>query len=300
MFSFKVNRGVGENEGRPVFNIKNNDVTPEELVSRILSYLRTAIIDDRGFEKNTQIQAVIAVPINFNDKQIKAYKYACEIAKMDILDVISEPKAAIYAYGFNSVINANILVLRIGGTSFDVSIHNVQPENNIILKSYYFSTKLGGNDFDERIFQYFANDFKKIRNIDILTNIRSVRRLKNACERSKRTLSSTNSASIVIDSLINGVDLCTNITRDKFNELCIDLFDQIVSTIGQQLIEVGLSKFEISEIVLVGGSSRIPKIKSIVEDFFEGKKTPLNSINPDEVIAYGAMAYAGSLDLNKE
>ena len=104
----------------------------------------------------------------------------------------------------------------------------------------------------------------------------------------------------MIDSLINGVDLCTNITRDKFNELCIDLFDQIVSTIGQQLIEVGLSKFEISEIVLVGGSSRIPKIKSIVEDFFEGKKTPLNSINPDEVIAYGAMAYAVSLDLNKE
>jgi L1 cell adhesion molecule like protein len=239
--------------------------------------------------------AVITVPAYFNDSQRQATKDAGTIAALNVIRIINEPTAAAIAYGLDKHLESesNVLIFDLGGGTFDVSLLTI--ESGVFeVKATAGDTHLGGEDFDNRLVTYCADEFKKRNKLDISTNQRALRRLKTQCERAKRTLSSSTQANIEIDSLHEGIDFNFTISRARFESLCMDYFKMCLDPVEKVLKDAKMSKRDIHEVVLVGGSTRIPKVQEMIKNFFGGKE-PAKTINPDEAVAYGAAIQAGIL-----
>ncbi|KAJ9194292.1 hypothetical protein DTO166G4_3393 [Paecilomyces variotii] len=290
-FPFKV---VDKN-GKPVVEVEfkgeTKQFTPEEISSMVLTKMRETAESYLGGTVNN---AVVTVPAYFNDSQRQATKDAGLIAGLNVLRIINEPTAAAIAYGLDKKAEGerNVLIFDLGGGTFDVSLLTIE-EGIFEVKSTAGDTHLGGEDFDNRLVNHFVNEFKRKFKKDLTTNARALRRLRTACERAKRTLSSSAQTSIEIDSLYEGIDFYTSITRARFEELCQDLFRSTMDPVERVLRDAKVDKSSVHEIVLVGGSTRIPKIQKLVSDFFN--KEPNKSINPDEAVAYGAAVQAAIL-----
>lgn len=266
---------------------------PEEISSMVLTKMKEIADTYLGGKVN---DAVITVPAYFNDSQRQATKDAGAIAGLNVLRIINEPTAAALAYGLDKNLKGekNVLIFDLGGGTFDVSILSIDEGSLFEVKSTAGDTHLGGEDFDNRLVNHFVEEFKRKHHKDVSGNIRALRRLRTACERAKRTLSSSTEASLEIDALHEGVDFYSKITRARFEELCMDLFRSTLQPVERALTDAKLDKGAIHDVVLVGGSIRIPKIQKMLQDFFCGK--PLNlSINPDEAVAYGAAVQAAIL-----
>ena len=246
------------------------------------------------------VDAVITVPSHFNKAQFEAIKDAGIISGINILRMISEPTGGAIAFGFlNKTLmrEHNTLVFDLGGANLNITIMTIE-DNIFEVLSTSGASHLGGEDFNNRLINYFVYEFEFKHKWDIRGNARSMQRLRTACERAKRTLSSSAQASIEIDSLFEGVDFYTTITRARFEELCDDLFQRCLEYVKRALRDAKFDKGQIHDIVLVGGSTRIPKIQKLLQDFFNGKE--LNkSINPDEAVAYGAAVWAAVLSGDK-
>eukprot|EP00768_Dysnectes_brevis_P004963 gnl/Dysnectes_brevis/358_a396_5154.p1 GENE.gnl/Dysnectes_brevis/358_a396_5154~~gnl/Dysnectes_brevis/358_a396_5154.p1 ORF type:complete len:663 (+),score=193.32 gnl/Dysnectes_brevis/358_a396_5154:1129-3117(+) len=286
----------GEGGQKPLIKViykeEEKTFTPEEISSMILEKMKRIASDYLGKETN---QAVITVPAYFNDAQRQATKDAGRIARLDVLRIINEPTAAAIAYGLNnaSETEQNVLVFDLGGGTFDVSLLTID-DGIFEVKATAGDTHLGGEDFDSRMVNFFVADFKRKYRKDITGNPRAMRRLRTACERAKRALSASQTASIEVDSLYEGIDYYTNITRARFEALCMDLFRGTLDPVKRVLQDSKTSKGEVQEIVLVGGSIRIPKVQELIKEFFNGKE-PCRTINPDEAVAYGAAVQAAVL-----
>jgi heat shock protein 1/8 len=292
---FKVIAGTDDKPLIQVDYMNETKTFPaEQISSMILTYMKETA---EGYLGTSVQDAVITVPAYFNDAQRQATKDAGTIAGLNVLRVINEPTAAAIAYGVDKAScdsEKNILVFDLGGGTFDVSILNIDDGIFEVLATGG-DTHLGGEDLDNRMVEFLADEFKKKnRGKDPTDNARSMKRLRTACERAKRTLSSATQASIEIDALYEGIDFYTSITRAKFESLCDDLFKSCMIPVENALRDAKMDKGKIDEIVLVGGSTRIPKVQKLLQDFFNGKE--LNrSINPDEAVAYGAAIQAASL-----
>ena len=287
---------VEKEDGKPFIQVNYKDelkdFRPEELSAMILVKMKETAEAFLG-EKVTK--AVITCPAYFSDAQRQATKDAGMIAGLDVLRIINEPTAAAIAYGLDNVKNGEqtVLIFDLGGGTFDVSLLSID-DGVFEVKATAGDTHLGGEDFDSRIVQHFVTEFKRKHKKDLLSNPRSLRRLRTACEKAKRTLSSSAQASIEIDSLFDGIDFVSSITRAKFEELNQDLFLKCMEPVDKVLKDAHVSKGQVNQIVLVGGSSRIPKIQEMLSERFNGKE--LNrSINPDEAVAYGAAVQAALL-----
>uniref|UniRef100_A0A3B4UD02 Heat shock cognate 70 n=1 Tax=Seriola dumerili TaxID=41447 RepID=A0A3B4UD02_SERDU len=264
----------------------------EEISSMVLIKMKEI---SEAYLGKSVTNAVITVPAYFNDSQRQATKDAGVIAGLNVLRIINEPTAAAIAYGLDKKVGGerNVLIFDLGGGTFDVSILTIE-DGIFEVKSTAGDTHLGGEDFDNRMVNHFIGEFKRKFKKEINNNKRAVRRLRTACERAKRTLSSSTQASIEIDSLYEGTDFYTSITRARFEELNADLFRGTLEPVEKALRDAKMDKSQIHDIVLVGGSTRIPKIQKLLQDFFNGRD--LNkSINPDEAVAYGAAVQAAIL-----
>jgi len=291
-WSFKVIEKTGKPYIQVEFKGEIKDFTPEEISSMVLSKMKDTA---EAYLGSKVTNAVITVPAYFNDSQRQATKDAGLISGLNVLRIINEPTAAAIAYGLDKKVvgEKNILIFDLGGGTFDVSLLTIE-DGIFEVKATAGDTHLGGEDFDNRLVNHFAQEFKRKYKKDITGNARSLRRLRTACERAKRTLSSSAQTSIEIDSLFEGIDFYTSITRARFEELCQDLFRSTIDPVEKVIRDAKLDKTGIDEIVLVGGSTRIPKIQKLVSDFFNGKE-PNKSINPDEAVAYGAAVQAAIL-----
>ncbi|KAL7006560.1 Hsp70 chaperone [Cystobasidiomycetes sp. EMM_F5] len=293
-FSFKV---VSKNGDKPVIQVEykgeTKDFTPEEISAMVLLKMKETA---EAFLGGNVTEAVVTVPAYFNDSQRQATKDAGSIAGLKVLRIINEPTAAAIAYGLDRKGESgekNVLIFDLGGGTFDVSLLTIE-EGIFEVKATAGDTHLGGEDFDNRLVNHFVQEFKRKNKKDLSGNPRALRRLRTACERAKRTLSSAASTSIEIDSLFEGIDFYTSITRARFEELCQDLFRSTMEPVEKVLRDSKIDKNSVNEIVLVGGSTRIPRIQKLVSDFFNGKE-PNKSINPDEAVAYGAAVQAAIL-----
>ena len=261
----------------------------EEISAMVLQKLKQTASDYLGKEVK---DAIVTVPAYFNDSQRQATKDAGIISGLNVLRIINEPTAAAIAYGLdkNYQTERNVLIFDLGGGTFDVSLLSLE-EGLFEVKATNGHTHLGGEDFDNRLVEYCAGEFRRKYSIDLKENAKALRRVRAACEKAKRALSAATQATVDIDALMDGQDLNVTITRSKFEDLCIDLFKKCIPPLENVLKDGKLSKSEINEVVLVGGSTRIPKIVSMVQEFFNGKE-PNKSINPDEAVAYGAAVQA--------
>ncbi|ORX83005.1 hsp70-like protein [Basidiobolus meristosporus CBS 931.73] len=271
---------------------ETKEFSPQEISSMVLVKMKE--VAEAKLGKAVQ-KAVVTVPAYFNDSQRQATKDAGSIAGLEVLRIINEPTAAAIAYGLDSKTNTekNVLIFDLGGGTFDVSLLTING-GIFAVKATAGDTHLGGEDFDHTLLEHFKQDFKRKHKLDLSDDARAVRRLRTACERAKRTLSSLTQTTVEIDSLYQGIDYQANITRAKFEELNNALFDNTIEPVKKVLKDSKFAKSEVDEIVLVGGSTRIPKIQSLLQEFFDGKE--LNkSINPDEAVAYGAAVQAAVL-----
>jgi L1 cell adhesion molecule like protein len=291
-FSFKVVDAQGKPKIQVEYKGETKQFTPEEISSMVLTKMKETA---EAYLGDTVKDAVVTVPAYFNDSQRQATKDAGVIAGLNVLRIINEPTAAAIAYGLDKKTagEKNVLIFDLGGGTFDVSILTIE-DGIFEVKATAGDTHLGGEDFDNRLVSHFVEEFKRKHKKDLSSNARALRRLRTACERAKRTLSSAAQTSIEIDSLFEGVDFYTSITRARFEELCADLFRGTLDPVEKCLRDSKLDKNSIHEIVLVGGSTRIPKIQKLVTDYFNGKE-PNKSINPDEAVAYGAAVQAAIL-----
>nr|XP_018914257.1 PREDICTED: major heat shock 70 kDa protein Ab-like [Bemisia tabaci] len=266
---------------------------PEEVSSMVLTKMKETA---EAFLGDKVRDAVITVPAYFNDSQRQATKDAGAIAGLNVLRIINEPTAAALAYGLDKNLKGerNVLIFDLGGGTFDVSILTIDEGSLFEVKSTAGDTHLGGEDFDNRLVNHLADEFKRKYKKDLKTNPRALRRLRTAAERAKRTLSSSTEASIEIDALFDGVDFYTKVSRARFEELCSDLFRSTLAPVEKALTDAKMDKSAIHDVVLVGGSTRIPKVQSLLQNFFCGKSLNL-SINPDEAVAYGAAVQAAIL-----
>lgn len=293
---FKV---INKND-KPLIQVEymgeTKEFTPEEISAMVLSKMKQIAEAYLG-EKVTE--AVITVPAYFGDSQRQATKDAGTIAGLNVKRIINEPTAAILAYGLDKKQSKETknLVFDLGGGTFDVSLLSIDDGVFEVLATGG-NGHLGGEDFDNRMVAHFVTEFKRKHKKDLMSNPRALRRLRTACENAKRTLSSSSQASIEIDSLFEGIDFYSSITRARFEELNADLFRQTLQCVEQVLSDAKVSKSEVDEVILVGGSTRIPKIQQMLSDYFGGKE--LNkSINPDEAVAYGAAVQAAILSGTK-
>ncbi|XP_069491279.1 heat shock 70 kDa protein-like [Ambystoma mexicanum] len=289
---FKVVSDGGKPKVQVEYKGESKTFSPEEVSSMVLTKMKEIA---EAYLGHPVSNAVITVPAYFNDSQRQATKDAGVIAGLNVLRIINEPTAAAIAYGLDKSGRGerNVLIFDLGGGTFDVSILTID-DGIFEVKATAGDTHLGGEDFDNRMVNHFIEEFKRKHKKDISQNKRAVRRLRTACERVKRTLSSSTQASIEIDSLYEGIDFYTSITRARFEELCADLFRGTLDPVEKSLRDAKLDKAQIHDIVLVGGSTRIPKIQKLLQDFFNGRE--LNkSINPDEAVAYGAAVQAAIL-----
>merc|ERR1711985_124095 len=238
---------------------------------------------------------VVTVPAYFNDSQRQATKDAGAIAGLNVLRIINEPTAAAIAYGLDKKTSGerNVLIFDLGGGTFDVSLLTID-DGIFEVKATAGDTHLGGEDFDNRMVNHFVQEFKRKHKKDFTSNPRAMRRLRTACERAKRNLSSSANAQIEIDSLYEGVDFYSSITRARFEDLCADLFRGTLDPVEKVLKDSKADKGSVHEVVLVGGSTRIPKVQELITNYFNGKE-PCRSINPDEAVAYGAAVQANIL-----
>jgi len=287
---------IKDDGGKPLIEVsykcEKKTFTPEEISSMILTKMKET---GESYLGGTVKDAVITVPAYFNDSQRQATKDAGAIAGLNVLRVINEPTAAAIAYGLDKVKGkeSNVLIFDLGGGTFDVSILSID-DGIFEVKATAGDTHLGGEDFDSRLVQHFMSEFKRKHKKDLSSSKRSLRRLRTACERAKRTLSSQANASVELESIFEGVDFYSSITKARFEDLCADLFRGCLVPVEKVLKDSGLGKSEIDEIVLVGGSTRIPKVQELLSKFFNDKE--LNkSINPDEAVAYGAAVQAAVL-----
>ncbi|XP_043940276.1 heat shock cognate 71 kDa protein-like [Protopterus annectens] len=289
---FKVICDGGKPKVQVEYKGETKSFNPEEISSMVLIKMKETA---EAYLGHTVTNAVVTVPAYFNDSQRQATKDAGVIAGLNVLRIINEPTAAAIAYGLDQKGRGerNVLIFDLGGGTFDVSILTID-DGIFEVKATAGDTHLGGEDFDNRMVSHFIEEFKRKHKKDISQNKRAVRRLRTACERAKRTLSSSTQASIEIDSLFDGVDFYTSITRARFEELNSDLFRGTLDPVEKSLKDAKLDKSSIHDVVLVGGSTRIPKIQKLLQDFFNGRE--LNkSINPDEAVAYGAAVQAAIL-----
>ncbi|EPY78080.1 heat shock cognate protein [Camelus ferus] len=291
---------VVNDAGRPKVQVKYKGETkslyPEEVSSVVLTKMEETA---EAYLGKTVTNADVTVPTYFNDSQHQATKDAGTIAGLKVLRIINEPTAAAIANGLDEKVGAerNVLIFDLGGGTFDVSTLTIE-DGIFDVKSTAGDTHFGGEDFDNRIVNHFIAEFKRKHKKDISENKRAVRRLCTACERAKCTLSSSTQVSIEIDSLYEGIDFYTSITRARFEELNADLFCGTLDPVEKAPRDAKLDKSQIHDIVLVGGSTRIPRIQKLLQDFFNGKE--LNkSINPDEAVAYGAAVQAAILSGDK-
>ena len=282
--------------GKPIFQVEHEGQTkqfsPEQISAMVLSKMKQIASTYLGEDVT---DAVITVPAYFNDSQRQSTKDAGRIAGLNVIRIINEPTAASLAYGLDktSEKESNVLIFDFGGGTHDVTLLTLE-DGLFQVRATSGNSFLGGEDLDNRIVNWCVEDFKRRYNKDISSSAKSLRRLRTACERAKRTLSSTAQATIEIDSLFDGIDYNTTLSRARFEELCQDLFRKTMDPVENVLKDSKMDKSQINEIVIVGGSSRIPKIKSMLSDFFNGKK--LNeSVNPDEAVAYGAAVQAAIL-----
>lgn len=285
---FKV---IKQNGDKPAIQVKyqNKDkvFTPEEISSMVLLKMKETA---ESYLAKSVSKAVVTVPAYFNDAQRQATKDAGTIAGLDIIRIINEPTAAAIAYGLNKNLKEgeerNVLIFDLGGGTFDVSLLSIDKDI-FEVKATAGDTHLGGEDFDNRLVEYFCQEFKRKNKLDIGENARALRRLRTACENAKRNLSTSTTTNIQLDSLMEGIDFSSNITRAKFEQLCIDLFRSTLEPVKKVLNDAKMDKSQVHDVVLVGGSTRIPKIRDLLREFFNNKE--LNqSINPDEAVAYGA------------
>jgi L1 cell adhesion molecule like protein len=296
LWPFKVIKG---DDSKPMIGVTLNkeekQYCPEEISSMVLQKMKQTAEMYLG---STVQDAVITVPAYFNDSQRQATKDAAQIAGLNALRIINEPTAAAIAYGLDKKKDGkatNILIYDMGGGTFDVSL--LKMEDGIFeVRATAGDTHLGGEDFDNRIVEHCLKEFeRKNKGTDVATNHRALRRLRTQCERAKRTLSSNTTATIEIDSLVDGIDFTLTLSRAKFEEMNMDYFKNSMDPVSKVLKDANCKKTEVSEVVLVGGSTRIPKVQELLETFMDGKK-PCRSINPDEAVAYGAAVQAAILN----
>jgi L1 cell adhesion molecule like protein len=292
-WSYKVVSGKSDKATVEIeFKGEKKRFEPEEISSMVLTKMKETA---ETFLGKTVTDAVVTVPAYFNDSQRQATKDAASIAGLNCLRIINEPTAAAIAYGLDKDKSKemNVLIFDLGGGTFDVSLLTIE-DGIFEVKATAGDTHLGGEDFDSRLVRHFIQEFKRKNKKDISDNPRALRRLRTASEKAKRTLSSTAQTSVEIDSLYEGVDFYTSITRARFEELNADLFRKCMEPVEKVIKDAKMDKTTVDEIVLVGGSTRIPKIQQMLSDFFNGKE--LNkSINPDEAVAYGAAVQAAIL-----
>lgn len=290
---FKVVNDCGKPKIQVEYKGEIKKFAPEEISSMVLTKMKDTA---EAFLGCPVRDAVITVPAYFNDSQRQATKDAGTIAGLNVLRIINEPTAAALAYGLDKNLKGerNVLIFDLGGGTFDVSILTIDQGSLFEVKSTAGDTHLGGEDFDNRLVNHLADEFKRKFRKDLRENPRALRRLRTAAERAKRTLSSSTEASIEIDALYEGIDFYTKVSRARFEELCADLFRSTLQPVEKALKDAKLDKASIDDVVLVGGSTRIPKIQTLLQNYFNGK--PLNlSINPDEAVAYGAAVQAAIL-----
>ncbi|KAF4833353.1 Ribosome-associated molecular chaperone SSB1 [Colletotrichum tropicale] len=288
---------VVDDNGSPKVSVdylgETKTFSPQEISSMVL--LKMKEIAETKIGKKVE-KAVITVPAYFNDNQRQATKDAGAIAGLNVLRIINEPTAAAIAYGLGagkSGKERNVLIYDLGGGTFDVSLLNIQG-GVFTVKATAGDTHLGGQDFDTNLLEHCKKDFQRKTKKDLSGDARALRRLRTACERAKRTLSSGAQTTIEIDSLFDGEDFTTQITRARFEELNAKAFNGTIEPVAQVLKDAAIEKSGVDEIVLVGGSTRIPRIQKLLSEFFDGKKLE-KSINPDEAVAYGAAVQAGIL-----
>ena len=289
---FTVKNGIG---GKPMIEVQYKGEAKafgaEEISAMVLSKMKMVAETYLGQDVTS---AVITVPAYFNDSQRQATKDAGAISGLNVLRIINEPTAAAIAYGLDKRgEEKNVLIFDLGGGTFDVSLLTIE-DGIFEVKATAGDTHLGGEDFDSRMVDYFRQEFKRKNRKDISKDERALRRLRTSCERAKRTLSSVTQAHIEIDALFDGVDFQSTITRARFEEMNMDYFRKCLEPVGKVLQDAKISKNKVDEIVLVGGSTRIPKLQQMLKQFFNGKE--LNkSINPDEAVAFGATVQAAIL-----
>ncbi|XP_060880521.1 heat shock protein 68-like [Metopolophium dirhodum] len=290
---FKVVDDFGKPKIQVEFKGERKVFAPEEISSMVLTKMKETA---EAYLGRAVTDAVITVPAYFNDSQRQATKDAGAIAGLNVMRIINEPTAAALAYGLDKNLKGerNVLIFDLGGGTFDVSVLQIDEGSIFEVKSTAGDTHLGGEDFDNRLVSHLAEEFKRKSKKDVHANPRALRRLRTAAERAKRTLSSSSEATIEIDALMEGIDFYTRVSRARFEELCADLFRSTLQPVEKALTDAKLDKGDIHDVVLVGGSTRIPKIQSLLQNYFCGK--PLNlSINPDEAVAYGAAVQAAIL-----
>ncbi|GFP87106.1 luminal-binding protein 5 [Phtheirospermum japonicum] len=286
---------VVNKDGKPYVQVKIRDgetkvFSPEEISAMILQKMKETAESYLGKKIKS---AVVTVPAYFNDAQRQATKDAGTIAGLHVARIINEPTAAAIAYGLDKQGDKNILVFDLGGGTFDVSVLTIDSGVFEVLATSG-DTHLGGEDFDHRVMDYFVKLIKKKHNKDISQDKRALGKLRRECERAKRALSSQHQVRVEIESLFDGVDFSEPLTRARFEELNMDLFKRTMGPVKRALEDAGLRKTEIHEIVLVGGSTRIPKVQEMLRDLFDGKE-PSKGVNPDEAVAYGAAVQGGIL-----
>ena len=289
---FKLISGT---DGKPTIRVQykgeSKTFSAEEISSMVLTKMKQIAEAYLGKEVKN---AVITVPAYFNDSQRQATKDAGTIAGLNVMRIINEPTAAAIAYGLDQKGGEkNILIFDLGGGTFDVSLLSIE-DGIFEVKATAGDTHLGGEDFDNRLVEFFTQEFNRKYHKNLTTSQRALRRLRTACERAKRTLSSSTQAYIEIDSLFEGIDFNSQITRARFEELNMDYFRKTMAPVEKVLRDAKLSKSQVDEVVLVGGSSRIPKVQQLLQEFFNGKEL-CQSINPDEAVAYGATVQAAVL-----
>merc|ERR1712127_505273 len=285
---------IVDKASKPVISVKvkgqTKEMGPEEVSSMVLTKMKETAENYLGKEVK---HAVITVPAYFNDQQRQSTKDAGVISGMNVLRIINEPTAAAIAYGLDKKAEQNILVYDLGGGTFDVSLLTI--DNGVFeVVATNGDTHLGGEDFDQRVMQHFIKIFQKKHSKDMTKDKRSVQKLRREVEKAKRALSSTHQARVEIEALFDGEDFSETLTRARFEEINNDLFKNTLGPAKQVMEDSGLKKTQIGEIVLVGGSTRIPKVQQLIKDFFNGKE-PNRGINPDEAVAYGASVQGGIL-----
>jgi len=292
LWPFEVIQGANN---KPLIQVTVNGekktYSAEEISSMVLIKMKQTAEDFLG---EPVPNAVITVPAYFNDQQRQATKDAGRIAGLNVLRIINEPTAAAISYGLNTASNGekNVLIFDLGGGTFDVSLLSID-EGIFEVKATAGDTHLGGEDFDQRMMDYFVKEFKRKHRLDMSTSDRALRRLRTACERAKRTLSAAHRAEVQIDHLFEGIDFEATITRARFEDLCADYFKNCMKPVEKVLKDSGVSKAAVHEVVLVGGSTRIPRVQEMIKEYFN--KEPCKSINPDEAVAYGAAVQAAIL-----
>ncbi|KAJ9549321.1 hypothetical protein OSB04_021864 [Centaurea solstitialis] len=292
VWPFKVVQGKS---GKPRIVVTYRGVEKQFDAEEISSMVLSKMKEVANAYLNTHVKAaVITVPAYFDDSQRQATKDAATVAGLDVMRLVSEPTAAAIAYGIDQkATDVNVLIFDLGGGTFDVSLLTIK-NGRFEVKAVGGDTHLGGEDFDNRIVEYFVAEFNRKHKKDISMNGKAMGRLRVACERAKRILSSTTQASIDIDSLYDGVDFLSKITRAKFEELNMDFFNKCMEAVARCLEDAKWDKSSVDEVVLVGGSTRIPKVQRMLQNFFDGKEL-CKTINPDEAVAYGAAVLAANM-----